>query len=146
MPGLYSEYAWSCYMFNRLWKMPLVLISQGFEYGVVVYERVTQSFKCLIMAPYDSIYLSMVQYCWIFQNVPEDTWINCSDYARFLNILQYSYNNYYCNHCYYIRILVCSICTSRHSATILSFFNAFLYNIMFYQILKLFKFLEEVSF
>ena len=30
---------------------------------------------------------------------------------------------YYCNQCYYIRILVCLICTFRRSATILSFFN-----------------------
>ena len=26
-------------------------------------------------------------------NMPEKAWINCSDYARVLNMLQYSYNN-----------------------------------------------------
>ena len=35
----------------------------------------------------------MGQSCWIFLNVPENAWINYSDYAKFLSMPRYRYNN-----------------------------------------------------
>ena len=73
------------------------------------------------MPVYALMSLNMPEHDRILLNVPEyaeNAWINCSDYARVLNMPQYSYNNNY-----YIRIFVCLICISRRSATILSFFN-----------------------
>ena len=35
----------------------------------------------------------MPQYALMFLDVPENAWTNCSDYARVLNMPQYSYNN-----------------------------------------------------
>ena len=37
--------------------------------------------------------LNMPEHGWIFLNVAENTWINCSDYASFFTMLWYSYNN-----------------------------------------------------
>ena len=67
------------------------------------------------MPEYALMSLSMPEYGYILLNVPEYAGINCSDYARVLNIPRYSYN------INYIRILVFSVCTSRRSATIASF-------------------------
>ena len=41
------------------------------------------------MAPYASI---MHEYTLMSLSMPENAWINCSEYARVLNISQYSYN------------------------------------------------------
>ena len=99
------EYAWSSYMLNRLLKMSQVYISQGFEYGTVVYvyARVTQSSelwlwfqtpqKCLNMPQYALISLNMPGHGWILLNIPEYAWINYSDHASVLNMPWYSYNN-----------------------------------------------------
>ena len=57
--------------------------------------------------------------------VPENTWINCSDYANGLKMPRYNYlwqHYYYSNYCYYFRILVFLIYTPGWSATILSGF------------------------
>ena len=40
-----------------------------------------------------SVCLSMAEYCCMSLNMPENAWINCSDYARVLDMPQYSYNN-----------------------------------------------------
>ena len=40
-----------------------------------------------------SVCLSMAEYCCMSLNMPENAWINCSDYARVLNMPQYCYNN-----------------------------------------------------
>ena len=66
-----------------------------------------------------SIYLNIPDY------VPEYAWINYSGYARVFNIPRYSYNNIIIieTNVVIITILVYSICTSRRSDTILSFFN-----------------------
>ena len=45
------------------------------------------------MSDYGSISLLMFEHNWILLNDPEYAWKNCSDYARVLNMLQYSYNN-----------------------------------------------------
>ena len=39
-----------------------------------------------------SLLLNMAEYCWMSRNMSENVWINCSDYARVLNIPRYSYN------------------------------------------------------
>ena len=66
---------------------------------------------------------TMPEYCWMSLNTSENNWINCSDYARVLNMPQYSYS-IIINVTNYIRILVSSIRTYRYSATILSFLTA----------------------
>ena len=38
-------------------------------------------------------WLIMAEYSWMALTVPENAWINCSDYARILNMLRCSYNN-----------------------------------------------------
>ena len=35
----------------------------------------------------------MAKYYWMFLNMSENAWINCSDYASSLNMPRYSYNN-----------------------------------------------------
>ena len=45
------------------------------------------------MPEYTLMSLNMSEHGWILLNVLEYVWINCSDYARVLNMLQYSYNN-----------------------------------------------------
>ena len=57
---------------------------------------------CLIMAPcisimpeYALMFLNIPEYDWILMslNMSEHSWLNCSDYARVLNMPRYSYNN-----------------------------------------------------
>ena len=35
----------------------------------------------------------MAEYCLLSLNMPENAWINCSGYVRFLNMARYSCNN-----------------------------------------------------
>ena len=104
MPGL----SILSYMFDRLLKMPLVLNKPGFWiwHGCICKDY-ADFLICLIMVLYASIMpeyawiclntLNVPQYNWILLNVPEympeNTLINCSDYARVLNIPRDSYNN-----------------------------------------------------
>ena len=44
-------------------------------------------------AQYALISLNMPEQGWIFLNAPENIWINCSEYAKVLNMLRYSYSN-----------------------------------------------------
>ena len=95
-----SDNGWSSYMFNRLLKMFWVLNKPGSEYGTVVYARVTQSSNmsdydsilpynawiCLNMPQCCSIFLNMISYYWMSLNMPENVWINCSNYTRVLNM------------------------------------------------------------
>ena len=37
--------------------------------------------------------LDIPEHGWILLNIPKYAWINCSDYARVLNMPQYTYNN-----------------------------------------------------
>ena len=94
------EYSSSSYMFDRLLKMPQILNVPGFwiRHGCVS-KGYTEFWICLNMAQYASIMpecLNMLQcpsictniaeYCWISLNMPENFWINCSDYVRVLNM------------------------------------------------------------
>ena len=67
-----SKYAWSYYMFDRLLKKPQVLNKPGFWiwHGCICkgYEKF---WICLIMAPYTS---RMLEYAWIWLNVPQYVW------------------------------------------------------------------------
>ena len=45
------------------------------------------------MPQHSAICLDMTEYCLRFLNMPENTLINCSVYARVLNVPLYSYNN-----------------------------------------------------
>ena len=98
---------WSSYMFEKLLKMLWVLNNQGFwiwhgcvfkryaEFRMSYYGStcLNNAYVYLNMSKCPSVCLSMAEYCWIFLNIPENPWINCSDYARVLNMPQYSYNN-----------------------------------------------------
>ena len=57
--------------------------------------------------------LNMPEHGWILLSAPEYAWINCFDYARVLNMLQYSYDN--------IIILAAIIILEFLSTTILFF-------------------------
>ena len=35
----------------------------------------------------------MPEHDWVLLNMPENFWINCSDYTRFFNVPRYNYNN-----------------------------------------------------
>ena len=60
------------------------------DYGSI---RLSNALICL-NKPLDlSIYLNMAEYFWVTLRMPENVWINCSDYARVLDMLRYSYNN-----------------------------------------------------
>ena len=65
------------------------------------------------MSEYALMPLNMPEHGWILLNAPEYAWINCFDYARVLNMLQYSYDN--------IIILAAIIILEFLSATILFF-------------------------
>ena len=83
--------------------------------------------KWLNMSQCTLMSLNMPEHRWILLNVCEYVWINCSDYARVLNMSQYGYNNIIIIVAIVImflpRILVCSINTFSSSVSILSFFN-----------------------
>ena len=95
-----SEYARSSYMFERLLKMPLVLNVTVFwiwqvcickcyiEFWICLNMAQYASITCLNMPRYASMFLNMPDHDWILLNVPEYAWINCSDYARVLNMPQ----------------------------------------------------------
>ena len=92
-----SEYTWSSYMF-RLLKMPRVLNIPGFLiwHGCIC-KGYTEFGICLNIAQYVSIiheyvsvYLNVPHYVWTWLNIaeymPKNAWINCSNYARVLNL------------------------------------------------------------
>ena len=102
-----SAYAWSSYMFDKILKLLWVLNNQGYwiwdrcvfhhyakfrmpYFGSI---RLNNAYVCLDMFKYPSLCLSMAEYCWTFLNIPENPWINRSDYARILNMSQYSHSN-----------------------------------------------------
>ena len=37
----------------------------------------------------------MAEYCWMSLTMPENAWINCSDYAMVLNMPQYTCDNFF---------------------------------------------------
>ena len=94
------EYSSSSYMFDRLLKMPQILNVPGFWIRhVCVSKGYTKFWICLNMAQYASIMpeclnmlqcpsicTNMAEYCWMSLNMPENFWINCSDYVRVLNM------------------------------------------------------------
>ena len=124
----------------RLWIFMIILrLQQAFEdisgsnksgfwrwHGCICYGcgSIMASYAS-IMPEYASLCLSMAEHCWMSLSMPENACIYCSYYARVLNILPYSYNNIIiiATNVIIIRDLVCSICTSRPSDTISSFFN-----------------------
>ena len=83
---------------------------------------------CLIMPLYAFIALNTFEHGWILLNVPKYAqkhlnkllWL-CLGSQFATTKLQW--DNHYSNYCYCIIILVCLICTSRHSLKILSSFN-----------------------
>ena len=103
----HSDYVVALNMPNHLtcstgfWRHLGFKMCQGSEYRTAVYARVTQSSKYVELASlclnnawiplnipyYPLICLSMTEYCSVSLNMPENGWINCSDYARVLNIL-----------------------------------------------------------
>ena len=99
-----SKYAYWSYMLNRFLKMPRVLNKPGFWiWHGCIYKGYAEFQICLIMGPYTSV---KPQYALMSLNIPEDGWIllnvpeyawkwlnKLSDYARFLNMRRYSYNN-----------------------------------------------------
>ena len=75
-----SEYAWSSYMFDRLWKMPQPLNKTWFWiWYICIYKYYSECQICLIRASYASI---MPEYTSICVNVPQY-------YSTPLNILEY---------------------------------------------------------
>ena len=125
-----SEYVCSSYMFDRLLKMPPVLNKQGFWiWDDCICKGYAEFRVCLIMTPYASLTpeyalmsLNMHKNRWIFlnvpecMNIPEYAWINCSHYARVLNMPRYSYDNI-------IIFVTKDIWLEFFSATISYFFN-----------------------
>ena len=57
------------------------------DYGSI---HLNSALECFNMPQYP---LSIPEHDWELLNVPENTWINSSDYARVLNMPQNSYNN-----------------------------------------------------
>ena len=104
-----SEYARALNMHDHLicltgfWRCLRFLNKPGFWiWHSCICKGYTEVRICLNMAPYawiclnmpqcPSICLKMVVYCWMSLNMPEKARINCSDYARVLNMQRYSYN------------------------------------------------------
>ena len=96
-----SENYWSSDRFGRLLKMSQVLTKPGFWiwHGLYI-QGLSRVPYVSIMPEYAWICLNVSQYAWTWLNIADcpwiylqNAWINCSDYARVLNISRYSYNN-----------------------------------------------------
>ena len=92
-----TEYAWSSYIFDKTLKMSRVvnnpmawLYMQGLHRALNKSEYcsmcLSNTWICLNMHWFPSICLSIVDYCWMSLNMPENVWIKCSDYTRVLNM------------------------------------------------------------
>ena len=85
-----SEYARSSNMFDRFLKILWVPNIPGFWvwHGCLCKDYI-EFWICRNMSPYTLMSLSMSEHGWIMVDVPgipENLWINCSDYARVLNM------------------------------------------------------------
>ena len=99
---LSSEYTLSPCMFGKLLKMHRVLNKPWlWIWHGCICKGYAEFRICLIMAPcisimpeYALMFLNMPEYDWILMslNMSEHSWLNCSDYARVLNMPRYSYN------------------------------------------------------
>ena len=75
-----SEYTWSSDMFDWLLKMRRILNGLEFwSWHGCICKGYTEFSICLNMAQYDSVTTENVL---ISLNMPENTWMNCFDYAR----------------------------------------------------------------
>ena len=95
-----SEYTWSSYIFDRLLKMPWTLNVPGlWIWHRYIWKGYTEFWIWLNMTQYASIMpgyvticLNVPQYAWdenswmSVLNIPENGWINYSDYTRVLNM------------------------------------------------------------
>ena len=66
----------------------------------------------------------MAEYCRMSLSMPENAWINCPDYARVLNMPQYSYNNI---------IIVNNNCNIINSCLLDLYIQTLCYHFIFFQ-------------
>ena len=81
--ALRSKYAWVLNMARLLYMQGLNRVLNMSEYGSICPYNV---WIHLNMPYCPSVSLNVGEYCWMFLNMSENAWINCSDYARILNM------------------------------------------------------------
>ena len=70
----------------RLYMQGLYRVLNISKYGSICLNN---GWKCFNMPYCPSICLTIVEYCWMSLNMPENAWINCFNYARVLNMRHY---------------------------------------------------------